>query len=133
MVRRFVFKRAKTGYHHYTPTKIDCLEKILFSCQDTMYYVDTISRQTHSFAIEKPCHGNPAFIIALESDCYDFYLLTAGKQGPPCHFKRSEIPNTIQINALSAHTAICFTNVWKNFIELNFINNDCRRKDSCSE
>ena len=94
-----------------------------------MYYVDTISRQTHSFATEKPCDGKPASINALESDCNELYLLTAGKQDPPRYFKRSAIRNTIQINAFSAHTTNFFTNVWKKFIESTFNINDCRRKD----
>ena len=63
--------------HHLSPLYTNnnkCFDKIPIFYQDTVYYVDPISRQTYSFSTEISCDGNPANIIALDPDGNDYYL-----------------------------------------------------------
>ena len=87
--------------------KEKCFDKIPFYHQDTIYYVDPISRQTYSIATEITCDGYPANIIALDPDGNDYYLLTPTpeKQDPPAHFEPAEIRSIIQPNTFFAHRA----------------------------
>ena len=97
-------------YHYLSPFythKEKCSDRISIYYQDTIYYVDPISRQKHSFATEIACDSNPGKTIALELDGTDYYLLTPSpvKHDPPARFISSEIRSTIQSNTFSAHTA----------------------------
>ena len=63
--------------NHFSPLytkKEKCFDKIPISYQDTLCYVDTKSQQTYSFARETLCDGNPANIIALDTDGIEFCL-----------------------------------------------------------
>ena len=51
-----------------------CFDKIPIDYQDTIYHVDSIGRQTYSFAKEIRCDGNPATIIHLVSDRIEYFL-----------------------------------------------------------
>ena len=93
-------------YQHFRLKKKTALTKYEFFYQDTLYYVDSIGRQT-IFAIDIPCDVDPANIIALNPDGNGSFSLTPAplKQDNPANFKPSQNRSTIQPNTISAHTA----------------------------
>ena len=49
-----------------------CFDKTPFYYEDTIYYVDSISRQAHSFATEHAFDKNSAKVIASDLDANKF-------------------------------------------------------------
>ena len=102
-----------TPYTH----KENCFDKISIYYQDTIYYVDPVSRPTYSFATKTACESSPANSIALHPDGNDYNRSTPTPvKTPPAHFQPSEIRSTIQSITFSAQKAgLCSPKLTKDF------------------
>ena len=68
-----------------------CFERIPIQYEDTLMYVDPITRQTYDYGTPIPCDNNPRNIIELDPDTddqQDFYILRPEpiKRKPPLMF-----------------------------------------------
>ena len=89
-----------------------CFDCIPIHFEDTLMYVDPITRQTYDYATPIACDNNPRNIIELDlnSDDQNVYILGPEpiKRKPPLLFTPSQIKTTIRPNIFTAHDAgIC--------------------------
>ena len=91
-----------------------CFDLILIHFEDTLMYVDPITRQTYDYATPIACDNNPRNIIELDpdSDDQDFYILgpEPNKRKPPLMFTPSQIKTTIRPNTFTAQDAGIYSN-----------------------
>ena len=110
----FVYVEGATAWlyecpHHLSPLYIadQCYDKIPIFFEDTIFYVDPITRQTYDFATPIPCDNNPRNFIALDPDADEYYLLTPRpiKQAPSQLFRPKQIRTSISPNTYTAQHA----------------------------
>ena len=90
----------------------------LYDCpkhfEDTLMYVDPITRQTYDYATPITSDNNPRNLIELDpdSDDQDFYILGPEpfKRKPPLMFTPSPIKTTIRPNSFTAQDAGIYSN-----------------------
>ena len=98
----FLYVEGSTAWLYDSPHFLSHLFKAdrCFDCspihfEDTLMYVDPITRQTYDYATPITCDNNPRNIIELDpdSDDQDFYILEAEpiKRKPPPMFTPSQI------------------------------------------
>ena len=91
-----------------------CFDRIPIHFEDTLMYVDPITRQTYDYATPITCDNNPKNIIELDpdSDDQDFSILSPEpiKRKPPLMFTPSQIKPTIRPNTFTAQDAGIYSN-----------------------
>ena len=91
-----------------------CFDRIPIHFEDTLMYVDPITRQTYDYATLITCDNNPRSIIELDPDSDDqgFYILGSEpvKRKPPLMLTPSQIKTTIRPNTFTAQDAGVYSN-----------------------
>ena len=86
-----------------------CFDRIPIHFEDTLMYVDPITRRTYDYATPITCDNNPRNNIELDldSDDQDFYILGPEpiKRKPPLMFTQSQIKTIIRPNTFTAQDA----------------------------
>ena len=117
----FLYVEGSTAWlsdcpHFLSPlNKADrCFDCIPIHFEDTLLYVNPITRQTYDYGTAITCDNNPRNIIELypDSDDQDFYILGTVpiKRKPPLMFTPSQIKTTIRHNTFTAQDADIYSN-----------------------
>ena len=82
--------------------------------EDTLMYIDPITRQTYDYATPIACDNSPRNTIKLDPDSDDQNFYTLGpelfKRKPPLMFTPSQIETTIRPNIFTAKDAGIYSN-----------------------
>ena len=117
----FLYVEGSTAWlydcpHFLSPLYIAdrCCDRIPIHFNDTLMYVDPITRQTYDYATPITCDKNPNNIIELDpdSDDQDFYFLSPEpiKRKPPLIFTPSQLKTTILLSTFTAEDAGIYSN-----------------------